>query len=136
MAETKASTPGTVKFAEQRRTQRVRIAMPVLIRGKNGNQSFEEETHTLMVNAHGCLVLLAVPVTRNQQILVVNLKTAEELPCTVVFLGQKEDGKTQVGIEFAEPSPLFWRIIFPPEDWDPATRKRPGSAPPASPHVV
>ncbi|MFY9527747.1 MAG: PilZ domain-containing protein [Candidatus Acidiferrales bacterium] len=132
MAETKASSPGTPKFAEQRRTQRVRIAMPVLIRGKNGNQSFEEETHTLLVNAHGCLIFLGVGVARGQQISIVNPKTAEELPGTVIFLGQKEDGKTQVGIEFAEPSPLFWRIVFPPEDWDPATRKRPGPVPPAA----
>lgn len=136
MAEPKASTPVTVKSAEQRRTQRVQIAMPVLIRGNNGGRSFEEETHTLLVNAHGCLILLAVPVERNQQISIVNPKTAEELPCTVVFLGQKENGKTQVGIEFTEPSPLFWRIVFPPDDWDPANRKRPGPAPPASPHVV
>jgi hypothetical protein len=128
VVETRASTPGTPKFGEQRRTQRVQIAMPVLIRGKNGNQPFEEETQTLVVNAHGCLVLLAMPVARNQQISIVNAKTAEELPCTVAFLGQRENGKTQVGVQFAEPSPLFWRIIFPPEDWDPATRKRPGSS--------
>jgi len=52
----------------------------------------------------------------------VNPKTAEELPSTVTFIGLKEGSKAEVGVEFAEPSPLFWRIAFPPPDWDSAER--------------
>jgi hypothetical protein len=80
------------------------------------------------------MVRLAAQVARSQQISIINPKTAEELPCTVIFLGPKDAGKTEVGIEFAEPSPVFWRIAFPPEDWDPAERKRPvARTPPSKP---
>lgn len=111
--------------AERRRTQRVQIAMPVLVRGTIGQKNFEEQALTVSINAHGCMLRLAAQVTRMQEVQIVNPKTAEELPCKVTFLGQRDSGKTEVGIEFTEPSPLFWRIAFPPEDWDPAERKRP-----------
>jgi hypothetical protein len=136
MAEMKDSMPGAAgeSTGERRRSHRVHIAMPVLVRGKQGTQPFEEATVTISVNAHGCKVRLGTPVTRAQEISIVNPKTAEELPCTVTFLGPKEAGKTEVGVEFAEPSPVFWRIAFPPEDWDPSERKRPStSRPPATP---
>jgi hypothetical protein len=121
-------------YAERRRSQRVVIAMPVLVRGKNAGKPFEEETTTVSVSANGCLVRLGAQVVRAQEIAVVNPKTAEELPSIVTFVGLKDAGKTEVGVEFGEPSPLFWRIAFPPPDWDAAERKRPtGLRPPAKP---
>ncbi|MGH9714825.1 MAG: PilZ domain-containing protein [Candidatus Acidiferrales bacterium] len=134
MAEIKASVPGapTESVAERRRTQRVLIAMPVLVRGGSGTKTFEEETSTVSVSANGCLVRLAHPVVRGEEIAVVNPKTAEELPSTVTFIGMKETGKSEVGVEFAEPSPLFWRIAFPPADWDASERKRPTGVRPPS----
>lgn len=126
MAQTKAPTQAE-NNADRRRSHRVNIAMPVLVRGKKGAQAFEEEAQTISVSAHGCMVRVATPLTRAQEIAIVNTKTAEELPCTVTFLGQKDSGKTEVGVEFAEASPLFWRIAFPPEDWDPSERKRSGA---------
>lgn len=106
--------------------------MPVLVRGKG----FREETTTVAVNAHGCLVSLKATVARDDQLFLVNSKTAEELPVRVVFLGKSDDGRNSVGLEFSEASPLFWRISFPPDDWfTSAERKRPGArpAPAASP---
>ena len=123
MADTKAPMPAE---------HRVNIAMPVLVRGTRGAQRFEEESQTVSVNAHGCNLRMATPVARGQEIALVNKKTAEELPSTVTFIGQKDAGKMEVGVEFTEPSPLFWRIAFPPEDWDPSERKRAGGARPAA----
>jgi hypothetical protein len=114
-----------VQVAPVRRTQRVHIAMPVLVRGGR----FQEATSTVAVNAHGCLVMLKTPVSRDDQISLVNPKTAEELPARIVSLGKPEEGKIPVGIEFGEPSPLFWKINFPPEDWVTSMeRKRPGTS--------
>jgi len=134
MAETKSPAPGTIAdTSERRRSLRVQIAMPLLVRGKKGTaQAFEEEAQTVAVSAHGCLIRMATPVTRGQEIAIVNKKTAEELPCTVIFTGQRDSGKVEVGVEFVEPSPLFWRIAFPPEDWDPSERKRPTASHPST----
>jgi PilZ domain-containing protein len=114
-----------VYTGERRRTQRVQIAMPVLVRGKSGDKAFEEEATTISISANGCMVMMSARLVRAQEITLLNPKTVEELPCTVAFLGRTVQGKTEVAFEFSEPSPLFWRIAFPPEDWDPAERKRP-----------
>jgi hypothetical protein len=110
--------------------------MPVLVRGPN----FHEATNTVAVNAHGCLVLLQTKVLRDDQLSLINPKTAEELPAKVVSLGKPEDGKIPVGVEFGEPSPLFWRINFPPEDWFTSSERKRASAarsavPPVTPSV-
>jgi hypothetical protein len=139
MADIKPAVPATMtepSGSERRRTQRVQISMPVIVRAKEGKAAFEEKTQTISVNANGCLVRLAATVIRAQRVYLVNPNTTEELPCTVMFLGKKDAGKFEVGLEFAEASPLFWRISFPPEDWDPSERKKPTthpSTPPAPP---
>jgi len=120
-----AAAPPADNYAERRRSHRVHIGMPVLVRIGSGTKRVEEQAQTIAVSAHGCLLRLNSLVTRAQEILLVNPRTAEELPCTVSFVGQKESGGTEIGVEFAEASPLFWRIAFPPEDWDPSERKRP-----------
>jgi len=43
----------------------------------------------------------------------------EQQPSRVVYVGSRESEKQEVGIEFVKPSPLFWRIAFPPRDWTP-----------------
>ena len=104
-----------------RRTQRVQISMPIIVRGK----AFRETTTTVSVNQHGCLLLLKSKVARGEQIYLINPNTTEELPSIVTHLGNSDNGKLQVGVEFSEPSPLFWRIAFPPDDWlTSAERKR------------
>ncbi|MGD0403960.1 MAG: PilZ domain-containing protein [Candidatus Acidiferrales bacterium] len=114
-------------YAEPRRTQRVRIGMSVEIRSNEG-ELFQEKTKTITVNANGCLVLLAAKVKRGQKLFISNPQTQEELACTVTFQGDYNSGKSEVGLEFSEAAPKFWRIAFPPNDWDPNERKR-ASAP-------
>jgi PilZ domain len=131
MADVKptASASGAEASSERRRSLRLQIMMPVIVRAQVGNAAVEEETHTVAVNANGCMVRLSARLARSQQVSIINPKTAEELPCKVTFVGQSDGKKTEIGLEFAEASPLFWRIAFPPEDWDPSERKRPIASP-------
>ena len=126
--QSSAVTPSATRPSNRRRTQRVMIAMPVIIRVPNAKDAFyEEATETVVVNAHGCMVRLAVPLTRDQVVRILNPKSLEEQSCRVVSIGQFAEGKAEVGLEFSESSPRFWRIIFPPQDWDPAERKLPAA---------
>jgi hypothetical protein len=104
----------------QRRTQRVHIAMPVIVRGKN----FTESTNTVTVNEHGCLLLLKHKVLGGESLSLVNSKTMEELPGKVVALGRVENSATHVAIKFTGHSPLFWRISFPPDDWQSSDERK------------
>ncbi len=102
----------------RRRSMRVLLSVPISVSGKTvQNQDFSEETRTLVVNAHGALISLAAPVVANQTIFVSNNATQETEECRIVYLGNTQAGKAQMGVEFLSPSPTFWQIDFPPEDW-------------------
>jgi hypothetical protein len=103
----------------RRRSQRVILTMPIVVRTEDAprDASFEEQTHTLIVNLHGALILLEKKVTKGQKLRMLNRATQAEQVCQVASLGSKAEGKTQVGVEFLKPSPDFWQISFPPEDW-------------------
>jgi len=102
----------------QRRSQRLLLRVPVQAeRHLKGGQPKNEDTETLAVNAHGALILLVPPVEEDGQLSLTNKKTGETQACKVVYVGPVESGKIQVGVEFLQPSPQFWRIVFPPEDW-------------------
>jgi hypothetical protein len=118
-------------FAERRQTPRVQISMPVLVRRAGGNGVFLEEARTVAVNSQGCVLWLTAEVGREDQLTVVNASTAEEAPCTVAYVGLKQDAKTEIGLKFVQPAPRFWNIAFPPNDWNPDDRKRPEKAQPS-----
>jgi hypothetical protein len=114
------TTPPGVPKSNRRRSQRVILSMAVTIHAEASSPkgvSFVEETHTLIVNLHGALIVLAGKVTKGQQLRMINRVTKEEQLCRVASVGAGSDGKVQVGVEFLKPSPDFWRISFPPEDW-------------------
>lgn len=104
----------------RRRSMRVMLSITVLVRGKNadGTTSFDEETKTLVVNAHGALIHLRSEVKAEQKITMTHKGTQASENCRVVYVSQMQGGKAQVGIEFDKPSPKFWGISFPPEDWN------------------
>jgi hypothetical protein len=91
----------------------------VTVRTEDGprDTSFEEETHTLVVNMHGALIALRAKVAKGQKLRLTNRATKAMQMCRVARLGSTTEGKTQIGVEFLQPSPDFWHISFPPEDW-------------------
>lgn len=108
-----------------RRSKRVYIAMAVRVAATRGKDSFQEDTATETVNAHGCMVRLAALVRRDERVTLTNLRSDESTECRVASVGQSAGGKRQVGLEFAKPSGHFWHIAFPPEDWTPPERTAP-----------
>jgi hypothetical protein len=104
----------------RRRSQRVLMQVAIRIRGANAQgTTFEEETETLAINAHGALILLQARVTSGSKVHMKHKRTEEEQECYVVFLGPVRSGKAEIGLEFSSPRPTFWRVAFPPEDWNP-----------------
>jgi hypothetical protein len=106
------------KNANQRRSHRVMLSVGIVVAGDRPNgHRFSEETCTSVVNAHGALILLAEEVTRGQLVTIRNVKSGEELQGEVVEIAESHAGKSEVAVEFLEPSTRFWRIAFPPENW-------------------
>ena len=104
----------------KRRSQRVLMQVGVRIRGKDAQgKDFEEDTETLAINAHGALVLLSARLISGSVVYMKHNRTEEEQECHVAFLGPVRGGKAEIGLEFSQPRPTFWRVAFPPEDWSP-----------------
>ena len=114
-----SQTPGTpASPSVRRRSQRVLMQVPVRIHGKDSQgNSFDEETETLAINAHGALILVNARLTSGGIVMMQHKRTQEEQECHVVFLGPVRAGRAEIGLEFSEPRPGFWRVAFPPEDW-------------------
>lgn len=90
--------------------------MVVLAQGSD-NKLVPEVTRTVAINAHGAMVLLGLKVSIGQLLTLRNSRTGEEAQCRVVYLSPHQGEKREVGIDFLEPRPQFWRISFPPADW-------------------
>jgi PilZ domain len=103
-----------------RRSQRVCLNVDIEVRvDRAGENVGPELTKTLIVNAHGALILLKHRVAVGDLLRIKNHKTQEELACRVVDCSAGTTGVPEVGIEFVKPSLNFWHIAFPPADWNP-----------------
>jgi len=107
-------------MSNRRRSQRVLLRMPIAVIASGPDKKMlRENTQTLVVNAHGALINLDLPVRVGQVVILQNPETGEEQSCRVVRINPVRDSKTEVGIEFLKPAPNFWRVSFPPADWAP-----------------
>jgi len=108
------------KRTDARRSLRVILRIPILVRAEiHGEPPLKEDTSTLVVNAHGALISLAMKVRPGQKLVLRNWGTAKEQDCRVVHVKDNPFGKNEVGIEFPFPNPHFWSLDFPPPDWKP-----------------
>jgi hypothetical protein len=108
---------------KQRRSQRVILDVPLLVRGEDEHKhkhAFQEDAMALIVNAHGALVILEASVTVGQKVIVTNVKSGEEREGTVAFVSSAYAGLAKVGIQFDKPAPEFWSLRSPPTDWSPS----------------
>jgi hypothetical protein len=114
-----------------RRSQRVHVSAEVVVVFERAKEDVTpENTSTVIVNAHGALLLLRTPVTVGELLTVRNVSTEEQLSCRVVDIScNSESGLTEVGMEFIEPAPKFWRVAFPPLDWTPRCPEAKGYRP-------
>jgi hypothetical protein len=109
---------------------RLSLGIPITIRGLVcRNETLSEDTWTLTVLPNGAIINLAAVVATGEELILLNNKTAEEVGCRVVAMTNADGARKQVEVEFTQPAPRFWRITFPPADWSPSQRKRPGSKP-------
>ena len=102
-----------VMHATPRRSNRVFHKMRVQAQGRSHNgRRFKEVCSTVVVNAHGGLLLLTHEVDNGELLVLTNPETQEEQECRVVYLGDPGDHGQRVGIEFLTPAPHFWGVEF------------------------
>lgn len=103
--------------ANRRRSERVILQVPVTVLTEtHEREQVQEQTQTLVVNAHGGLLKLKMEVLAGQPLVLVNSKGQQE-QCHVVRIDQPSPDYFAVAFQFDEPAPLFWPVTFPPADW-------------------
>jgi hypothetical protein len=103
---------------EMRRSKRVLLRLAIQVRWTPpGDTTITEDTTTLVVNAHGGLISLAMKVKPGVRIFVRHRAVVEHKECRVVRIQEKHEGKSEVGVEFLRPDGKFWGLEFPPDDW-------------------
>ena len=99
--------------AAPRRSARAFQKIRVQARGRtHDRKKFKETCETVVVSAHGGLLLLKHEVDDGEMLVLTNPLTQEEQECRIVYLGDIGNRGTRVGVEFLTPAPHFWGIDF------------------------
>ena len=110
-----------MKF-DQRRSQRVHAQLPVVVQGRVADAThFEDLSRAIVLSAHGCLITLSRPVRLGEKLMLRNAANRQDQDCRVVFLGEKQGGRTEVGLRFKTAAPEFWGLENTPPDWKQAS---------------
>ncbi len=105
--------------ADRRRSQRLFLQVPVTVTGTMPNKKdFSENAITVIVNAHGALLEMTNSLNQGQTVTLQNIRTKEQVTAKVKLISAADPGKFHVAMEFTAPSPAFWHVTFPPEDWE------------------
>ena len=79
-------------------------------------KKFKETCETVVVSAHGGLLLLKHEVDSREMLVLTNPLTQEEQECRVVYLSEPLEKGQRVGVEFLTPAPRFWGVEFPDQN--------------------
>ena len=76
------------------------------------------DAFTLVVNAHGGLVELGLPLRTGQKLSIIHPVSGAQKPSKIVGIRRSQDSSGfLLAFEFDDPTPNFWPVEFPPADW-------------------
>src|SRR5438445_12812194 len=100
-----------VTSATPRRSGRVFHRIRVQAEGRtHDRKKFKETCETVVVNAHGGLLLLKHEVDNGEMLVITNPETLEEQECRIVDMGDAGEKGERGAIEFLTPAPGFWGV--------------------------
>ena len=102
---------------EHRRTQRVIIRVPITLVGSENGKPVRITAHTVAVNVHGAMVVCSRSLNPEMKLELVNGRTEQKISSRVTLAPRESAEGFLIAVEFTAPSPNFWQISFPPEDW-------------------
>ena len=75
--------------AGRRRSQRLFLQVRIVVEGTLANKSpFSEETHTIIVNAHGALVEMGASLEQGQIVTMRNVRTSEKIELSLIHISE------------------------------------------------
>jgi hypothetical protein len=104
---------------ERRRSQRVIISFPVNLHFTPAKPGKPAVAQTVAVNDHGAMLQCERSFAMDTKFELENARTRQRVGCRVTRAPRHSPGGFLIPVEFAQISPGFWGISFPPTDWKP-----------------
>ena len=119
LSKTQPSSNGTALLngEERRRSHRVIIRVPLTLEITENNKAERITVHTVAVNIHGAMIVSQRLLGSGTKVLILNERTRERVEGRVTRAARESAEGFLVPIEFTTPSPNFWQISFPPDNW-------------------
>jgi len=95
----------------RRRSTRRAFETSIRVYGKSLNEKpFYEDARTVDVSVHGALLLLKVPVSKGQKLLLFNDATQRQQVCQITDIRTNDEGSVEVAVAFPTPHAEFWQV--------------------------
>jgi hypothetical protein len=106
------------RLKNARRSTRLSRRIPIVITSLDPEQNFSGKYETVVVNAHGCGIILPLRLKNRTPVSVELISNGRKKTArTALALTVIEGASWLVGLEFDSPSGDFWEIENPPADW-------------------
>jgi hypothetical protein len=103
---------------DARRSTRLSRQIPVVIASLDPARNFSGKYKTVVVNAHGCGVIVSERLEKETRVTVELISTGRSKQARIVLaISLVESGSWLLGLEFDSPARDFWEIENPPADW-------------------
>ena len=101
---------GEMTLPERRATPKKELGINLTVYGRSACEAaFYEQARALSGNANGGVLLLAIPVTEGQDLLLINNGTSQEQICNIVSVRTEDIQTLEVSVSFPLPNPGFWK---------------------------
>ena len=97
------------KIIEKRRGVRMNSRVPIAVEWQEaGGGTLREQAFTRVISPYGCLVVLPMALSLQQNLRLVNLATEQANVGVVVWKGNEQTEGWELGIELTQPPMDFW----------------------------
>jgi hypothetical protein len=101
---------GEMELPKRRVTPKKELGINLTVYGRSACEAaFYEQARALSGNANGGVLLLAIPVTEGQDLLLINNSTSQEQICNIVSVRTEDIQTLEVSVSFPLPNPDFWK---------------------------
>jgi hypothetical protein len=100
-----------MELPERRVTPRIELGIDLTVYGRSAcEDAFYEQAKAVSGNANGGVLLLGIPVTEGQGLLLINNGTSQEQICNIVSVQAQDMQTLEVSVSFPLPNPDFWKL--------------------------
>ena len=108
-AEDAAESSADATLPDRRVAPRQELDVELTVYGRSAyGAPFYDRAKAIIGNPRGGLIVIPVPLTEGQDLLLINTTTSREQICTVVGVHIRDIQMSEVSVSFPSPNPAFW----------------------------